>query len=124
MKELLIVAPVVALYTPIVLLPALATNRFPPNNAMPVGKSNPEEMKELLIAAPVVASYSPIVPLNAFVTKISPPGLAAGIMQSAAETKPRRTARKAHESGRELYVVSVFIGFMTKQGKHTISQPA
>ncbi len=70
MKELLIGAPVVALYSPIVLLPELATNRFPPNNAMPFGKSNPEEMKELLIVAPVVALYSPIVLLNSFVTKI------------------------------------------------------
>ena len=58
-----------ALYSPIVLLPELATNRFPPNNAMPVGKSNPE-MKELLIVAPVVALYSPIVLLPSFVTKI------------------------------------------------------
>ena len=69
MKELLIVAPVVALYSPIVLFKRFATNRFPPDNAMPVGKSNPE-MKELLIGAPVVALYSPIVLLKAFVTKI------------------------------------------------------
>ena len=70
MKELLMVAPVVALYSPIVLKLMLVTNRFPPDNAMPGGKFNPEEMKELLIVAPVVALYSPTVLLPSFVTKI------------------------------------------------------
>lgn len=37
MKELLMVAPVVALYSPIVLVRRFATNRFPPDNAMSVG---------------------------------------------------------------------------------------
>ena len=60
MKELLIVAPVVALYSPIVLLPESVTKRFPPDNTIPAGKFNPE-MKELLIVAPVLALYSPIV---------------------------------------------------------------
>ena len=73
MKELLIIAPVVALYSPIVLLTLLATSRFPPENAMPSGVINPEEMKELLMVAPVVALYSPIVSLPAFVTSRFPP---------------------------------------------------
>ena len=66
MKALLIVAPVVALYSPIVLPSLFTTNRFPPDNAMPNGPFNPEEMKELLIVAPVVALYSPIVLLPMF----------------------------------------------------------
>src|SRR5436190_21761877 len=71
MKAGLIVAPVVALYSPIVLLNSFATNRFPPDNAMKRGKSNPET-KELLIVAPVVALYSPIVLFSPFVTKSLP----------------------------------------------------
>ena len=73
MKELLIVAPVVALYSPIVLLPIFVTKRFPPDSAMAGGAVNPEEMKELLMVAPVEALYSPIVLLFWFVTKRFPP---------------------------------------------------
>ena len=74
MKELLIVAPVVALYSPIAFGP-FVTKRFPPDNAMlPADALNPNpEMKELLIVAPVVALYSPIVLLFAFPTKRFPP---------------------------------------------------
>jgi hypothetical protein len=91
MKELLMVVPVVALYSPIVLLLRFATNRFPPDNAMPAGKFNPEEMKELLMVAPVVALYSPIVLLLAFVTKISARPV-TGMRQSAATTAAKRTS--------------------------------
>ena len=91
MKELLIVAPVVALYSPIVLLPLFTTNRFPPDNAMPNGAFNPEEMKELLIVAPVVALYSPTVLLPSFVTKIWARPL-TGMRQSAATTAAKRTS--------------------------------
>ena len=86
----------------------------------PIGKFNPEIKAGLTVAPEVV--YSPIVPVSESVTKISPPGLAAGIMQSAAETKPSRTARKAHDGSPELYVLCVFIGMITKGGKHTINQ--
>src|SRR4029077_18393146 len=79
MKELLIVAPVVALYSPIVLVPIFVTKRFPPDNAMPTGELNPVEMKELLIVAPVVALYSPIVLVLKFVTKRFPPDSAMPI---------------------------------------------
>ena len=79
MKELLIVAPVVALYWPIVLLPIFVTKRFPPDSAMPTGELNPEEMKELLMVAPVVALYSPIVLLLKLVTNRFPPDSAMPI---------------------------------------------
>ena len=72
MKELLIVAPVVPLYSPIVLLPLFVTNRFPPDTAMPIGKFNPEEMKPLMMF-PVVALYAPIVLSRAFATNRVPP---------------------------------------------------
>ena len=106
-------------YSPIVPLPLFTTNRFPPDKAMPVGRFNPE-IKALLTVAPEVV-YSPIVPDPSFTTKICP-RVAAGIMQSAAETKPSRTARKAHDGSPELYVLCVFIGMITKGGKHTINQ--
>jgi hypothetical protein len=85
MNELLIVAPVVALYSPIVLPTAFVTNRSPPDNAMPRGSFNPEDMKELLIVAPVVALYSPIVSLPRFVTNRSPPKNAMPIAVGVAE---------------------------------------
>ena len=77
-SEAFTVAPVMALYSPIVPAPfwpkaKFVTNRFPPDNAMPTGTFNPEEMKELLIVAPVVALYSPIVLAKAFATKRFPP---------------------------------------------------
>ena len=118
-KAGLTVAPEVV-YSPIVPLPEFATNSLPPDKAMPAGPFNPEIKAGLTVAPEVV--YSPIVPVSESVTKISPPGLAAGIMQSAAETKPSRTARKAHDGSPELYVLCVFIGMITKGGKHTINQ--
>ena len=63
-------APVVALYSPIVLLPRFTTNRSAPAAAMPNGKLNPET-SAAFTTAPVVALYSPIVLLKAFVTKIT-----------------------------------------------------
>ena len=111
MKELLMVAPVVALYSPIVSLPAFVTNRLPPENTVIRGSLNPEEMKELLIVAPVVALYSPIVLLLAFVTKIWARPV-TGMRQSAATTAAKRSAAKGRESGPELDLVSVFIGLL------------
>jgi hypothetical protein len=113
MKELLIAAPVVALYSPIVSLPEFVTKRFPPDNAMPDGKLNPEEMKELLIVAPVVALYWPIVLLLLFVTKIWARPV-TGVRQSAATTGARRSEARARESGPELDLVFVFIGLNLK----------
>ena len=72
MKEGFIVAPVVALYSPIVLLKAFVTNRFPPDTAIPFGEFTPE-MKAGLIVAPVVALYAPIVLLPSFATNRFPP---------------------------------------------------
>ena len=122
MKELLMVAPVVALYSPIVLLTSFATKRFPPDNAMPNGKLNPEEMKELLIVAPVMALYSPIVLLKTLVTKIWARPV-TGMRQSAATTGARRSGAKARESGPELDLVFVFIGLIGCVGFCRNSQP-
>jgi hypothetical protein len=122
MKELLIVAPVVALYWPIVLLSSFVTKRFPPDNAMPTGLFNPEEMKELLIVAPVVALYWPIVSLPKFVTKIWARPV-TGMRQSAATTGARRSGAKARESGPELDFVFVFIGLIGWVGFCRNSQP-
>src|SRR5438105_4784168 len=83
MKELFIVAPVVALYSPIVFVFWFATNRSPPKNAKPTGPSNPEEMKELFIVAPVVALYSPIVLLPKLVTYRESARVMAGIVENA-----------------------------------------
>src|SRR6202162_2367643 len=99
MKELLIVAPVAALYSPIVLLSAFPTKRFPPDSTMPVGSLNPEEMKELLIVAPVVALYSPIVLFSKFATKIWP-RLVTGMTHSAAATAPTSWHRDRLNLGR------------------------
>ena len=87
MKELLIGAPVVALYSPTVLFPLFVTNRFPPENAMLNESFNPEEMKELLIGAPVVALYSPIVLLPALATNRFPPNNAMPVGKSNPEMK-------------------------------------
>jgi hypothetical protein len=58
-----------ALYSPIVPLPKclFATNKFPPDRAIPVELINPDT-NEALIVAPVVALYSPIVPAPKFAT--------------------------------------------------------
>ena len=115
------VAPVVALYSPIVLL-KFVTNRCPPDSAMAVGESNPEEMKELLMVAPVVASYSPIVLLRLLRTKIwARPVM--GIRLSGATTAARRTAATARESGLELDLVSVLIRLFACVGFCRNSQP-
>ena len=60
-SEELMVAPVMALYSPILPFVLLMTKRLPPYSAMPAGLLNPE-MSEELIVAPVMALYSPIVP--------------------------------------------------------------
>src|SRR5262249_18789699 len=57
----LTVAPVEASYSPIVPPIPLATNRFPPDTAIPFGSPRPVT-NCLLIAAPVVASNSPTDP--------------------------------------------------------------
>ena len=81
------------MYSPIVpRLTSFATNRFPPDSAMPIGSANPET-SEALIVAPVVALYSPIVPAPKFVSKICP-RLVAGMTQTVADaTKPKRIKR-------------------------------
>src|SRR5580704_10845841 len=70
-SEAFTVAPEVV-YSPTVPLEAFATNRFPPDTAMPSGKLNPET-SEAFTVAPVVASYSPIVLLTRFATNKFPP---------------------------------------------------
>src|SRR5207253_4408836 len=70
MKVLLIVAPVVALYSPTVPLKKFVTNTFPPENAMPYGPF--VEMKALLTVAPEVV-YSPTVLPLMFATNRFPP---------------------------------------------------
>src|SRR5262249_9188630 len=109
MKRLLIVAPVLASYTPIVLLKRLVTNSFPPENASPVGPLRPDKMKELSIVAPVVASYLPIVSLPSFATKICEAPV-TGMKQSVAARAARTSAATAGESGPELDLAPVFIG--------------
>src|SRR5438045_8833976 len=74
-SEELTAAPVVALYSPIVPAPVLATKRFPPDTAINCGPLKPET-SEALIVAPVVALYSPIVPPLLLVTLSFPPDAA------------------------------------------------
>ena len=76
MKLALIVAPVVALYSPTVvplkLVPWFATKRLLPDNRSPTGPYSPV-IKLGLIAAPVVALYTPTVLISpaTFATKRS-----------------------------------------------------
>jgi len=81
-SEALIAAPVVALYSPIVLPNSLASKRSFPERSMAMRLCNPET-SEALIAAPVVASYSPIVPLVSVhdIEIISREGEVLGIIQ-------------------------------------------
>src|SRR5438270_776867 len=71
MKLELIVAPVVALYSPTVPLVTSVTNRWLRlSKAMPIGLVSPWPLMNVgLMVAPVMALYSPTVALPPFATK-------------------------------------------------------